>query len=508
LFYEIKQIHAVVLNDKCIYFYLGTQADIHIILSLALILTSISLKVDAQSVGISTGVIAPDASSMLEVQAANLGILIPRVALTATNVAGPIVLPAASLLVYNTATAGVIPNNVVPGYYYNSNTAAAPIWKRFATGNGDAWTTLGNAWTNAATNFIGTTDNIDWVVKTNNIERIRVLGGGRVGINTATPSYLLTLGGINGVFAVDNQAMFVAKNSIGTYEGYFWPRFSDNIMYLNYGSAGFNIRNNASTSTMFMTNNRDVLVNSTVFIAPAIVGDKLNTFITAATNNWAFNGINTSTAGGCVYADNTNTGNGYNAMEAITNGTYSGLMGLHIVNTGAGRGVTATTNSTNNSAFGIYAQNPAADAAGKYAGYFSGRVFSTGNYYILSDERLKENISPLTNGLDKILKLQAVEYDYKKEYSEFVSSSERKVGFLAQEVEKIFPGSSIISDITLQSSNGNVKGKSLNNSKTMEAKSVAYSGFIPYLVEAIKEQQKLIEQMQKEIDQLKLDKAK
>jgi ABC-2 type transport system permease protein len=29
LFYEIKQIHAVVLNDKCIYFYLGTQADIH-----------------------------------------------------------------------------------------------------------------------------------------------------------------------------------------------------------------------------------------------------------------------------------------------------------------------------------------------------------------------------------------------------------------------------------------------------------------------------------------------
>jgi hypothetical protein len=31
LFYEIKQIHAVVLNDKCIYFYLGTQADIHIV---------------------------------------------------------------------------------------------------------------------------------------------------------------------------------------------------------------------------------------------------------------------------------------------------------------------------------------------------------------------------------------------------------------------------------------------------------------------------------------------
>ena len=51
----------------------------------------------------------------------------------------------------------------------------------------NAWSLTGNAGTNPATNFIGTTDAQDWVVKTNNIERMRVLSGGRVGIGTNSP---------------------------------------------------------------------------------------------------------------------------------------------------------------------------------------------------------------------------------------------------------------------------------------------------------------------------------
>jgi len=51
----------------------------------------------------------------------------------------------------------------------------------------NAWSLTGNAGTNPATNFIGTTDAQDWVIKTNNIERMRVLSGGRVGIGTNSP---------------------------------------------------------------------------------------------------------------------------------------------------------------------------------------------------------------------------------------------------------------------------------------------------------------------------------
>jgi hypothetical protein len=55
-------------------------------------------------------------SAMLEVNSASKGILIPNVTLTGITDATTIALPAASLLVYNTATV----SDVEPGYYYNS----------------------------------------------------------------------------------------------------------------------------------------------------------------------------------------------------------------------------------------------------------------------------------------------------------------------------------------------------------------------------------------------------
>jgi hypothetical protein len=72
------------------------------------------------------GTTTPNASAKLEVAATDKGFLPPRVALTASNVFSPIVGTAANatgLLVYNTASAGATPNNVVPGYYYWNGTA-------------------------------------------------------------------------------------------------------------------------------------------------------------------------------------------------------------------------------------------------------------------------------------------------------------------------------------------------------------------------------------------------
>lgn len=72
------------------------------------------------------GTTTPNASAKLEVAATDKGFLPPRVALTASNTFSPITgtsSAAAGLLVYNTATAGTAPNNVVPGYYYWNGTA-------------------------------------------------------------------------------------------------------------------------------------------------------------------------------------------------------------------------------------------------------------------------------------------------------------------------------------------------------------------------------------------------
>jgi trimeric autotransporter adhesin len=104
----------------------------------------------------------------LDVSSTTQGFLLPRVALTASNVAAPVVNPAGGALangtlVYNTTTAGVFPNNVLPGYYYWNGSQ----WIRL---NADAsWITHGNAGTNASTNFLGTLDNVDLVFRRNNL---------------------------------------------------------------------------------------------------------------------------------------------------------------------------------------------------------------------------------------------------------------------------------------------------------------------------------------------------
>lgn len=77
---------------------------------LSLVLITLTVELIAQNVAINTTGAAPNASAMLDVESTNRGLLIPRVALTATNAAGPITTPATSLLVYNTATAGTAPN--------------------------------------------------------------------------------------------------------------------------------------------------------------------------------------------------------------------------------------------------------------------------------------------------------------------------------------------------------------------------------------------------------------
>ena len=95
----------------------------------AAILFALGGIANAQSVGINADGSAPNGSAMLDVSSTSKGFLPPRISLTATNSASPITSPAAGLLVYNTATAGTTPNNVVAGYYF---------W------NGSAWIALGS----------------------------------------------------------------------------------------------------------------------------------------------------------------------------------------------------------------------------------------------------------------------------------------------------------------------------------------------------------------------------
>lgn len=77
----------------------------------------------AGNVGVGTSI--PDSSALLDLNAANKGLLLPRVSLSSTSDASTVPSPATGLMVYNNNTA-MSPQGT--GVYYNGGTPAAPDW--------------------------------------------------------------------------------------------------------------------------------------------------------------------------------------------------------------------------------------------------------------------------------------------------------------------------------------------------------------------------------------------
>jgi hypothetical protein len=76
-----------------------------------------------------------------------------------------------------------------------------------------AWLLKGNAGTNPATNFIGTTDNNDLVIRTNNTEKIRVLANGNTGVGTTAA--ILSKLQVNNVIRIDDDLSTPGSNTFG-----------------------------------------------------------------------------------------------------------------------------------------------------------------------------------------------------------------------------------------------------------------------------------------------------
>jgi hypothetical protein len=88
----------------------------------------------------------------------------------------------------------------------------------------NTWNIIGNASTTAWTHFLGTTDAQDLVFKTNNVEYMRILTTGNVGIGTASPGQKLTLSGGNFQYFNGSQwngrYLMSDANGVATWTGY------------------------------------------------------------------------------------------------------------------------------------------------------------------------------------------------------------------------------------------------------------------------------------------------
>lgn len=495
----------------------------------------------AQNIAINTTGAAPNTSAGLDIDFSNKGLLIPRVSLTSATDALTIPSPATSLLVYHLGSAGL----PAIGYYYNSGTSIAPVWVQLLNGGapGTAWLTLGNAGTTAGTNFIGTTDAKDLVFKTNNTERMRIVSGGNVGIGTTTPLGKLHLtNGINGEMYIEgtNKARLLAFSGGG-----FWIQSGtaytsgsvDDIVFSGmFGSPEW-MRIKGATG--------NVGIGTT---APAVKLDVAGS-IRATTEIVSASGaseggqitlsepFNASAAGeGCatwsidvfsnsnfrIFHGAASCGNGQDMLHITTGGkvgigTTAPDAALHI------KAVVPTAG--NRPAGGIYLGTPnnpnvvgqiglvqntsegdhylllqsvedgvawrnvilARDGGNVGIGTTAPDMLlsvngsadnTTGVWGTFSDRRLKTNIHSMEGALETVTKLQGVTFHWKDAKKD--SAYGEVMGFIAQEVEKVIPSW--------------VKTSSATGYLMLEP-----VGINALLVESIKEQQKIIDNLKAEV---------
>jgi hypothetical protein len=109
----------------------------------------------------------------------------------------------------------------------------------------------------------------------------------------------------------------------------------------------------------------------------------------------------------------------------------------------------------------------------------SGNLTMAGNITAYSDIRLKENIEVIPDALNKVLYLRGVTFTR----NDHEDKEKRHAGVIAQEVEKVLP------EVVTEDNQG--------------IKNVAYGNMVGLLIEAIKEQQKQIDELKAELKALK-----
>ena len=117
----------------------------------------------------------------------------------------------------------------------------------------------------------------------------------------------------------------------------------------------------------------------------------------------------------------------------------------------------------------------------------NGTVFANGSV-LTSDERFKENITPLNKGLDIVNKLNPVTFNFINDTDNNFSEFE-EVGFIAQEVDKALSTETFVKSIVKYTDESNIDSKMV----------ISPHNLIPILTKAIQEQQALIKALEQRI---------
>ena len=294
----------------------------------------------------------------------------------------------------------------------------------------------------------------------------------------------------------------------GSFDGSGNLSFSTNIASNVVGASELNVSGNGTTS-QFLRSDGD---GSFSWVTPTNTTYSAGNGITLSSTTFsvAAGGGLTQDSGGLSHSNTSSVSNlgasSRRYVTALTFDTYGHVTGYStgtetVVDTnttysaGTGMSLSGTTFSIGQSVGTGNNVRFNSLGIGTSASGTTGEIRATNNitaYY--SDKRLKDDITPIANALDKIVQIRGVTYrsnDIAKEHG--FENDELQYGVIAQEVEAIMPEIVVPApfDIEQNEETGEEYSKTGENYKTVQ-----YEKMIPLLIEAIKE-------LKQEIDSLK-----
>jgi hypothetical protein len=311
-----------------------------LIISFIVFLAVVSVNATAQNVSINNTGAVPNTNAMLDIDVStnDMGLLIPRLTTgERTGIIGLGVLDE-GLTVYDETT---------NSYWLWDGTQ----WVEFGM-FGDDWALIGNAGTNPATNFLGTTDAQDLVIRTNNVEKMRVESGGDVGIGITNPPYRLTVADALNASVNESASVIATTYSIGFSDNdalhediYGVMGVADNSTYgssamdFGYGVVGLSETGfQGGVGVYGSPNNLLVRFNWDIGVAAAYDVDR---YATIGEEDLGFYSYFNASYNGNTYGAYLNLDNDFNSstigkigMNILNTATYGLKYGIRIENTG------------------------------------------------------------------------------------------------------------------------------------------------------------------------------
>jgi hypothetical protein len=211
------------------------------------------------------------------------------------------------------------------------------------------------------------------------------------------------------------------------------------------------------------------------------------------------------------------------------NGYFNGTIYCHghsnntygVYSTGVTSGVFGSGNSYGvygiGGQYGVLGQGSSAAVYGYstgWAGYFSGKVYSSGGY-TTSDQKLKQNIRDFTSAMDIINKLKPKQYEFRQDgnYKLMNLPQGSHFGLIAQDVEKLLPD--LVNDTKFETAMAQPHAteaalqqtqevaKTETKSEIIEFKALNYTELIPVLIKGMQELEQENTQLKSELEELK-----